>query len=240
MRVDEDEVVAPQPQPWDRWLRRPTASDAIAIHRLVAETGVLDLNSTYSYLLMATHFAETSIVADRDGDLCGLITGYHPPRRPEALFVWQVAVADSRQGTGLATTMLDTLIRRIRENRHGHPITVEATVAPQNSASRAFFGGFARRHGVPMVEEPCFSSEQLDTDHDHEDEPLLRIGPIAAPCPTDILERTHVRISIDVRRHPRPSPLRMVCPRYTTWWSRRCAATAGDGPPPSTARRAPG
>ena len=157
------------------------AADAIAMQRLVADTEILDLNSTYSYLLMATHFADTTIVADRDGDLCGLITGYHPPTRPEALFVWQVAVAHPAKGTGLATTMLDTLVRRIRENRCGHPLTVEATVAPGNSASRALFGGFARRHGVPMVEEPCFSSEQLDINLEHEDEPLLRIGPIAAP-----------------------------------------------------------
>ncbi|CAN5482186.1 diaminobutyrate acetyltransferase [soil metagenome] len=151
------------------------------MHRLVGETKVLDLNSTYTYLLMATDFAETSIVAERDGDLCGLITGYHPPTRPEVLFVWQVAVARAARGTGLAATMLDTLAHRVRDCRHGHPVTVEATVAPGNSASRALFGAFARRHGVPLIEEPRFCAEQLDADLAHEDEPLLRIGPIAAP-----------------------------------------------------------
>ncbi len=151
------------------------------MHRLVADTGVLDLNSTYTYLLMATDFAATSIVADRDGDLRGLITGYHPPTRPEVLFVWQVAVADAARATGLASTMLDTLVRRVRRSRHGHPVTVEATVAPGNAASRAFFGSFAHRHGVPMIEEPCFAAEHLDVNQNHEDEPLLRIGPIAAP-----------------------------------------------------------
>lgn len=150
------------------------------MHRVVAETGVLDLNSTYSYLLMATDFADTSIVADRDGELCGLITGYHPPTRPEVLFVWQVAVAHSARGTGLAGAMLDTLTQRVRDSRHGHPVTVEATVAPSNSASRALFGGFARRHGVPMTEQPCFTAAQLDADQAHEDEPILHIGPITA------------------------------------------------------------
>ncbi|HEY9266146.1 MAG TPA: diaminobutyrate acetyltransferase, partial [Mycobacterium sp.] len=106
------------------------------MHRLVAETEVLDLNSTYAYLLLATDFADTSVVAERDGELCGLITGYHPPSRPEVLFVWQVAVAESARGSGLAGAMLDTLTRRVREDRHGHPVTVEATVAPSNSASR--------------------------------------------------------------------------------------------------------
>ncbi|RDH78082.1 diaminobutyrate acetyltransferase [Mycolicibacterium moriokaense] len=173
--------VLTQHNSWARFLRPPIEADAIAMHRLVAETGVLDLNSTYTYLLMATDFAATSIVADRDGDLCGLITGYHPPTRPEVLFVWQVAVADVARGTGLASTMLDSLVRRVRESRNGHPVTVEATVAPGNSASRALFGGFARRHRVPMIEEPCFSAEHLDVHLEHEDEPILRIGPIAAP-----------------------------------------------------------
>ncbi|UXA20971.1 diaminobutyrate acetyltransferase [Mycobacterium sp. SMC-4] len=163
---------------WQRFLRRPKPSDAIAMRGLVVDTEVLDVNSTYTYLLMATDFAGTSIVADRDGELCGLITGYHPPARPEVLFVWQVAVAQSAQGTGLASVMLDALVDWVRHDRHGHPVTVEATVAPDNTASRAFFGAFARRHGVPLIEEPHFTAAQLDADLAHPDEPLLRIGPI--------------------------------------------------------------
>lgn len=148
---------------------------------LVIETEVLDVNSTYTYLLMATDFADTTIVADRDGELCGLITGYHPPHRPEVLFVWQVAVARRAQGTGLASVMLDGLVDRVRHERHGHPVTVEATVAPDNAASRAFFGSFARRRGVPLVEQPHFTAAQLDADGQHPDEPLLRIGPVSSP-----------------------------------------------------------
>ncbi|MCB0948541.1 MAG: diaminobutyrate acetyltransferase [Mycobacterium sp.] len=177
---------AAAPHSWQQFLRRPVDTDAVAMHRLVAETKVLDLNSTYAYLLMATDFADTCIVAERDGSLCGLITGYHPPTRPEVLFVWQVAVDGSVQGTGLAAAMLDTLTHRVRQDRHGHPITVEATVAPSNSASRALFGAFARRHGVPMTEHPRFVTAHLVADQSHgadqihEDEPILRIGPILA------------------------------------------------------------
>lgn len=172
---------ARQSHPWQQFLRRPVDADAVAIHRLVAAAEVLDVNSTYAYLLMATDFADTCIVADRDGRLDGLITGYHPPNRPDVLFVWQVAVSDSVRGTGLAATMLDELTRRVLVERHGHPITVEATVAPSNSASRALFHAFARRHGVPITEHSRFAAEHLTADEAHEDEPVLRIGPIAAP-----------------------------------------------------------
>ena len=168
---------------WSRYLRRPVDSDAVAMRRLVAATGMLDLNSTYAYLLMATDFDATTIVAERDGQLCGLITGYHPPARPDVLFVWQVAVDPSAQGTGLAGTMLDALVRRVRIERHGHPVTVEATVSPDNSASRALFGAFARRHGVPLTEHPRFTADLMSDDQDdadeHDDEPILCIGPIA-------------------------------------------------------------
>lgn len=166
---------------WAGTLRRPRGSDALAIRELVAETGVLDLNSTYAYLLLSTDFADTSIVADLAGDLQGFITGYQPPPRPDVLFVWQVAVARSAQRGGLAAAMLDALVDRVRSEGNGGPLTVEATVSPGNAGSRAFFGAFARRRGVPLSEHAHFTAEQLDPGGAHEDEPLLRIGPIDTP-----------------------------------------------------------
>ncbi|MDH6195127.1 L-2,4-diaminobutyric acid acetyltransferase [Mycobacterium frederiksbergense] len=162
-------------------LRPPRGVDAIGIRDLAEATGVLDLNSAYAYLLLATDFAATSIVAECDGGLRGFITGYHPPPRPDVLFVWQVAVSPTVQGGGLASTMLDALVHRVRSQRCGQPVTVEATVAPSNAASRAFFGAFARRHGVPLVEDPHFGRDLLDADGAHEEEPILRMGPIASP-----------------------------------------------------------
>jgi L-2,4-diaminobutyric acid acetyltransferase len=95
--------------------------------------------------------------------------------------VWQVAVAPHEQGQGLASAMLDALVHRVRGGRRGHPITVEATVAPGNTASRAFFAAFANRHGVALTERPHFVAELLDAAGGHEDEPMLRIGPLVAP-----------------------------------------------------------
>nr|WP_006245204.1 diaminobutyrate acetyltransferase [Mycolicibacterium tusciae] len=159
-------------------MRRPESRDAIAMHQLADATNALDLNSTYAYLLCATDFADTAIVAETGGELSGFITGYHPPTRPDVLFVWQVAVAPRAQGGGLGSAMLDALAARVRNDRRGHPLTVEATVAPSNKTSRALFEAFARRHGVPISEHPHFGAELIGADHD--DEPILRIGPITA------------------------------------------------------------
>lgn len=162
-------------------LRAPRGKDAIAMRDIAAATGVLDVNSTYAYLLLATDFAASSIVAENASGICGFITGYLPPRRPDVLFIWQVAVAPPVQGLGLASVMLDGLVSRVLSQRCGRSITVEATVAPSNAPSRKLFSGFARRHDVALTESAHFAAELLDAGGGHEDEPLLRIGPFVAP-----------------------------------------------------------
>lgn len=71
------------------------------MRRLVVDTEVLDINSTYTYLLMATDFAGTTIVADRDGDLCGLITGYHPRAGPRSCSSGRWRLRNPRGGPDL-------------------------------------------------------------------------------------------------------------------------------------------
>ncbi len=73
----------------------------------------------------------------------------------------------------LAAAMLDALVRPgAHRVNNGGPLTVEATVSPGNASSRAFFGAFARRHGVALTEHPHFTAAQLDPGGVHEDEPL--------------------------------------------------------------------
>src|SRR5690606_29515259 len=69
---------------------RPT--DGAAIWQLVKATGKLELNSAYFYLVFATDFGDTCLVAEQNGRLVGAVIGYHPPRQPDAAFVWQVGV----------------------------------------------------------------------------------------------------------------------------------------------------
>src|SRR5690606_15860277 len=68
-------------------LRRPRAADGAALFDLIAACPPLDLNSRYCNLLHCTHFADTSVAAERDGVLVGFISGYLPPRRSDTLFV---------------------------------------------------------------------------------------------------------------------------------------------------------
>lgn len=151
--------------------RRPDLRDGAVLWRMARDSGSLDLNSPYAYLLWCDQFAETSIVAEVDGSPAGFLIGFRPPGREHVLFVWQVAVAPERRGLGLAGRMLDTLVERLGAR------AVEASVTPSNTASRKLFQAFARRAGCTCSEAPYLDPDHFP-DHGHESEVLFRIGPI--------------------------------------------------------------
>ena len=93
-------------------LRKPTKDDGYRLHQLVAECPPLDPNSIYCNLLQCSHFAETGVAAEKEGDLVGFISGYIPPQQPETVFVWQVAVHEKGRGQGLAKRMLKEIVGR--------------------------------------------------------------------------------------------------------------------------------
>lgn len=165
-----------EPDKQEFTLRHPTLDDAPWIWRLVRETGVLDENSSYAYLLLCQDFAETCLVAERDSQLAGFVTAYRPPQRSDVLFVWQVGVSAPARRQGLALRMLRDLVSRCRPD--DAPVTfVEATVAPSNTASRRLFEVLANRLEAPLVEADGFSESHFRFGS-HEAEPLIRIGPL--------------------------------------------------------------
>jgi L-2,4-diaminobutyric acid acetyltransferase len=156
-------------------IRAFTTNDGPAIWRLVRETGVLDQNSAYLYLLLCRDFSDTCLVAEIDGAVAGFVTAYRPPAQPDVLFIWQVGVAPAAQRQGIALRMLTELIDQVGRASLNF---VEATVAPSNSASQKLFASLARKLNVPFTAVP----EDGFTEHDfppgdHEAEPRVRIGP---------------------------------------------------------------
>src|SRR5690625_6610004 len=78
--------------------------------RIVEESKVLDVNSSYSYLMWGKYFSKSSIVAEIDHELIGFVTGFLQPNSPDTLFVWQVAVDPKHRGKKLATRLIETLL----------------------------------------------------------------------------------------------------------------------------------
>ncbi|MFI8168741.1 diaminobutyrate acetyltransferase [Streptomyces sp. NPDC085931] len=156
---------------------RPTVADGAALWRMAKDSKVLDLNSSYSYLLWCRDFAATSAVArDERGEPMGFVTGYVRPDSPHTLLVWQVAVDEAHRGRGLAAALLDGLVARTVAERA--VTTVETTITPGNTASERLFTSFAERHGAPLEREVLFDAG-LFPDGPHDPEVLYRIGPLS-------------------------------------------------------------
>lgn len=156
-------------------LREPIPQDAAWIWRLVRETGVLDLNSSYLYLLLCRDFSKSCIVAVDGLRVVGFITGYRLPESPRTLFVWQVGVSQSARRRGIASRMLTALI--VNCHQHAEVEYLEATVAADNQASRRLFRKYAEQHGLDFMEETGFTEADFGFG-DHAAEPRLRIGPL--------------------------------------------------------------
>ncbi|WP_205325340.1 diaminobutyrate acetyltransferase [Glycomyces sp. YM15] len=155
----------------------PTPAEGAELWNLASEAGNLDVNSRYAYLLWCRDFAATSVVArDPRGTIAGFITGYRRPEAPDVYFVWQVAVAPGFRRRGLARTMLDHAVVRMRSNGVRF---VETTVTPDNKASMRLFESFAEANGADLTRDVLFSERELGSGH--EPEVLHRIGPLAHP-----------------------------------------------------------
>jgi L-2,4-diaminobutyric acid acetyltransferase len=142
----------------------------------VRQSGVLDANSAYLYLLLCRDFSDSCLVACQNDSVIGFVTGYRLPCDPAILFVWQVGVVPEAMRQGVATTLLCELVKR-----SGRPAVsaIEATVAKSNTASRRLFESLAQTLGVPLVDQPNQGFIESDfPSGDHEAEPRIHIGPL--------------------------------------------------------------
>jgi len=152
---------------------KPSIEDGIAIWRLVGDSKPLDLNSPYNYLLLCKHFSETCVVARNGRRLCGFISAYLHPQKPDTIFVWQVAVHLHGRKCRVGSRMLQALLKRdvCRNVRF-----LETTVSPSNKPSRGLFYSLARDLHATVNEELFMSREDFGQT-DHEEEVLLQVGP---------------------------------------------------------------
>lgn len=125
-------------------LRKPCKEDGSEVWKLVAACPPLDQNSMYMNLVQCDHFAETCVLAERDGQVLGWISGHIPPDQPDTIFVWQVAVHEDARGLGLGKRMLKAMLNR---PACAEVQALETTITKSNAASWGLFRSFARDLG---------------------------------------------------------------------------------------------
>ncbi len=160
---------------WDWTLRRLTVSDGPKVWKLIRDSETLDLNSPYTYLMLGKFFGQTCMVAERDHQIAGFVSGFFLPESTDTLFIWQIAVHPIHRGNRLGIRLLNAEWAEATTRR---PVRyLAATVTPDNVASAALFRRFAKNRGAECVVEPCFPSPSFPGSH-HEPEYLYRIGPL--------------------------------------------------------------
>ena len=164
-----------RPEPGEVRIRTATTDDGAGIWRVVRDSGVLDLNSAYLYMLLGREFGETCVVAEHAGTITGFVTGFRPPRRPESLFTWQIGVAESMRGLGVGRRLLAAFLQA--PGAAGATL-LETTISPSNTASRALFTALARDIGAHIESGEGFRADQFPAEGDHEAEDWFRIGPL--------------------------------------------------------------
>lgn len=151
--------------------RSPQIADGVRLWEIARNSEVLDLNSSYAYLLWCKDFSRTSIVAVADDRVIGFVSGYVRPESAHTLFVWQVAVDAENRGQGIAGRMLHTLFDHLEPQGVTH---LETTISPDNEASIALFTALARRRGTNISKQDLFSPDNFPDGHEAED--LFTIG----------------------------------------------------------------
>jgi L-2,4-diaminobutyric acid acetyltransferase len=154
-------------------MRSPSLEDGMAACRLIENCPPLDTNSSYCNLLQCSHFAGTSVITHRDGDLVGFISGYVIPERRDTLFIWQVAVADQARGVGLASRMLAHILARPICADIGY---LETSITHDNHGSWALFKSLARKFSADF-QSSLWMDKETHFSGQHNSEALVRIGP---------------------------------------------------------------
>lgn len=141
----------------------PTKSHGAEMWRVASESGTLDRNSSYAYLLFSRDFSATSRVALLDGEVVGFVMGYRRPAAPDRYFVWQIAVDEEARGRDIAGRLLDDVVTSLPEVR-----ICETTITPGNLPSQRLFESFARRHSATFSSSPLFAAEDFPDEHEAE------------------------------------------------------------------------
>lgn len=158
-------------------LGRPSADDGPWVHRLIDQCAPLDRNSLYCNLLQCTHFADTCVIARQQERVAGFLSAYIMPSRPDALFVWQVAVAPQARKQGLGATLLvEALGRPACAGVH----YVLTTITESNRPSWSLFEALARRLDAKLQRQLLFDRTRHLADA-ADSEILVTIGPFERP-----------------------------------------------------------
>lgn len=136
--------------------------------KLILDTGNLDCNSSYLYLLLAHYFSKNCLIAKVGDEIVGFVTSLNI--KEDALFIWQIGVAKNFQKRGIAIKLLEDLLK----NQTNKVSYIEFTISPSNKSSMALFEKYAQKIGSQIKNIGEFS-QNLFFEKNHEEEIIYQI-----------------------------------------------------------------
>lgn len=153
-------------------IQAPEKHDGKYLWQVAKRTKVLDINSPYSYNLVATHFSQTSALAYMDDKPIGFLSAYLIPEEPKTLFIWQIGVVPQHHGKGVGFFMIKNIFcRKVFQN----VTSIKTTITPSNIPSKKLFQKVSRYLQAQLTTTPFYSP--MDFSDTHEKEDLITIGP---------------------------------------------------------------
>ncbi|MCM8540934.1 MAG: diaminobutyrate acetyltransferase [Lentisphaeraceae bacterium] len=149
-------------------IRNAVGGDGVRIWDLIKTHGGLDLNSVYCYMMICHHYGNSCYIAESDNKLAGFVTSYYLPEHLETLFVWQIGVNPEMRGCGVASQLLDSIVKK-----HPNVNEINTTIEPGNTASITLFSSFAKRNDFSLDSKKFIRKEDFPVSAPHADEDLF-------------------------------------------------------------------
>ncbi|MEU2791718.1 GNAT family N-acetyltransferase [Streptomyces sp. NPDC007100] len=99
--------------------------------------------------VFVNHFYDTSLIAERDGELAGFVIGFLSPSVPEEAYIHFTGVAPAWRRSGLGRFLYDRFFDMARAN--GRTV-VKAITSPQNDRSIAFHSALGFTPSAPIAD----------------------------------------------------------------------------------------
>ena len=99
--------------------------------------------------LFFVHFADTSFVAERDGELAGFLVGFLSQSEPDEAYVHFVGVSPDERGTGLGRELYERFFAVARDQGRRR---VTCVTSPANAGSLAFHEAIGFEPGPPQAD----------------------------------------------------------------------------------------
>jgi L-2,4-diaminobutyric acid acetyltransferase len=117
-------------------IRRAREEEFLDVYRFICSCGVLETYGEHFYRIVIRYFSSTCYVAERDGEIVGLMWGFITQEDSNTFFLWQIGVDPATRGEGIGGLILEEAEEDLAARGCKR---IELTIDPTNYPSQRMF-----------------------------------------------------------------------------------------------------